>query len=192
MATASLWLLISLHDTPRNRERNKLLLRPLLVLIMQRQQYLKYALQNLCYACHSRRPLPLRSLCQCQTHTHTNQQTQVEPGERNRNNKNFAAAESVQWLSLGASWQAAAPLEASNEALSKFGRSCRWQLLTCQLFESLQVARSSKHQIRDNVKHFLSNLWLSFDVAEVPLKSEIIMKEMKINNFDYLKFKYKE
>lgn len=126
------------------------------------------------------------------THTHTQTETHVEPGERNRNNKNFASAESVQWLSLGASWQAPAPLEASNEALSKFGRSCRWQLLTCQLFESLQVARSSKHQIRDNVKHFLSNLWLRFDVVEVPLKSEIIMKEMKINNFDYLKFKYKE
>lgn len=62
-----------------HRERNKpvllllLLLGPPLVLVIQRQQYLKYALQNLCYACHSRRPLPLRSLCQCQTHKKPNQ-----------------------------------------------------------------------------------------------------------------------
>lgn len=64
-----------------------------------------------------------------------------------------------------------APLEASYEALSKFGRSCRWQLLTGQRFNLLQVARSSKHQIRDNVKHFLSNLWLKPDVAKTQMQA---------------------
>lgn len=107
MATASLWLLISpSRHAKEHRERNKL---PL-VLIIQRQQYLKYALQNLCYACHSRRPLPLRSLC-------SNVKTRGDPNRdprrawrtKQKNNKNIAA-ESVQWLSLGASWQAAALL----------------------------------------------------------------------------------
>lgn len=94
MATASLWLLISpSRHAKEHRERNKL---PL-VLIIQRQQYLKYALQNLCYACHSRRPLPLRSLCSnVKTQAETQTETHVEPGERNRNNNKNIAAESVQ------------------------------------------------------------------------------------------------
>lgn len=95
MASASLWLHISAARHAKEQSRTTRCRRRL-VPVIERWQFLKYALQNLCYACHSRRPF-LWS-CQCQN-------SNSEPKEKQKQKQKLklrdSGAESVQWLSLG-------------------------------------------------------------------------------------------
>lgn len=151
MATASLWLLISLHDTPRNTESAAS--RCCCCCCWGHRLSSSYSASNIwnthCRIYVMRATVGGRCHCApCANVKHTTSQKRVDSSLENETKITEKlwpprkVSSDFRLGLLGRPSGCSSGGYSSNEALSKFGRSCRWQLLTWHSFSSSRVVAS--------------------------------------------------